>query len=147
MNRMNGSDRSVLNALYGTVGLVGTFLLYWGITWIMTPGYYVSITVPWLDQTLLAAGRYIWIPAAGLLLLTVGISPIITVGARSSRIAQVAIGGLGIVFLCFGGFLGLITLNPFFGFIHISPLILTGIALLAVAFGFHERVPKTMYPS
>lgn len=93
---MNGSDWSVLNALYGTVGLVGAFLLYWGITWIMTPGYYVSITVPWLDQTLLAAGRYIWIPAAGLLLLTVGISPIITVGARSSRIAQVVIGELGL---------------------------------------------------
>lgn len=141
---MNRSNRTALNALYGTVGLVGAFLLYWGITWITTPGYYVSITVPWLDQLLLAVGRYVWIPAVGLLLLTVGISPVIVFGARSSRVLQVVIGGFGLIFLCFGGFLGLITLNPFYGFIHISPLILSGIALLAVAFGFHEWMSRTI---
>lgn len=143
---MNRSNKSVLNVLYGIVGLVGTFLLYWGITQIMTPGYYVSITVPWLDQTLLAADRYVWIPAVGLLLLTVGISPVIIVGARNSRIARVAIGGLGIIFFCFGGFFGLITLSVFYGFVFVSPIILSGIVLLAVALDVHEWVSKIMHP-
>lgn len=144
---MNRSHRAALNALYGIVGLVGACLLYWGLTSIVTPGYDVSITASWLDQLLLAAGRYIWVPAVGLLFLTVGISPVIAAGARKSRVAQVLIGGIGILFLCFGGVLGLLTLNNFFGFIHVSPLLLTGVLLVAVALGFPERTPKTVYPS
>ncbi|WP_248910911.1 hypothetical protein [Halocatena marina] len=110
---MNRSQRVGLNALYGIVGLIGAFLLYWGLTSIVTPGYDVSITVSWLDQLLLVAGRYIWIPAVGVLFLTVGISPVIAAGARKSRVAQILIVGIGILFLCFGGFFGLLSLSIF----------------------------------
>lgn len=142
---MNRSHRSALNVLYGVVGLVGVFLLYWGITSIIIPGYGVSITVPWLDQTLLAAGRYIWIPAVGVLLLTVGISPVIAFGARRSRVAQLVIGGVGLTLLGLGGLLGFVTLNIFFGFIYIFPLLLTGVLLVAVTLGLHEQRPETTY--
>jgi hypothetical protein len=144
---MTESRWSASNGLYGIVGIVGALLLYWGLMSLMNPEYYASITVPWLDQTLRAASRHIWVLASGLLLLTVGLSPVITIGARSSHVAQVVIGVFGILFVCFGGIFTLFTLDRVAGVLFVSPLLLTGVILVAVALNVHGWVSMNTHPS
>lgn len=144
---MNESRWSASTVLYGIVGIVGAFLLYWGLMSLMNPAYYASITVPRLDQTLRAASRHIWVLAIGILLLTVGLIPVIVSVARSSHVAQIAIGGFGIILLCFGGFFTLLTLDPLTGIRYLSPLFLTGVVLITVALNVHGWVSMNTSPS
>ncbi|MCO8245784.1 MULTISPECIES: hypothetical protein [unclassified Haladaptatus] len=142
---MNKSDSS--GVLYGIVGIVGAFLLYWGVVSIMTTSYVPSVTFPWLDRTLTAVGQYVWIPAIGVLLLTVSVSPLVSVGARRSRIGRVTIGGFGVVLLGLGGAITALTISPTWGFLQFSPVVLTGVLLMAIAFGLQDQVSKRVHLS
>lgn len=112
----------------------GLFLLYWGIMSIVSVAYAASVTVPWLDQMLLNISEFVWLPAAGVLLIALGVSPTIAPRARNSRIIRILSGVLGLGFLCLSGFFVFLTLSPFWGFVYISPLFVTGILLLATGF-------------
>lgn len=144
---MDESNRSVLNVLCGITGLVGAFLLYWGVMSLRDPSYIPSVTVPWLDQTLTAVGSYIWIPAIGVFLILVGVSPVVASVVRSSRIAQIVIGALGIGFLLFGGMFAFITLSLVGGLIFVIPLFLIGMMLLVLAFSIRKSTLKNIHPS
>lgn len=144
---MDRPQWSALNVLFGIGGLVGAFLLYWGMRSLMDPSYIPSITIPWLDQTLRAIGQHVWIPAVGVLLLIIGTSPVIIFSTQRSRVARGALCSIGIILLCLGGMFVSVTLNPLFGFLFVSPLILTGTVLIAVALDLHDRALRRILPS
>lgn len=144
---MDKSRLSAPNVLYGISGLVGAFLFSWGIAQLVKQGYASTITVPVIDETLIAVGQHVWVPALGALLLAMGSSPLVVAAVRRSRTARLAVGCFGVGFLCFGGLLAAVTLDPLFGLLFVSPVVLVGVALVAVALGVPSREPKRLFPS
>lgn len=143
---MADSRWSGLTALYGLIGLVGVFLLYWGAMSLVDPSHVPSVTFPWLDQTLTRVGQHLWIPAVGVLFLIVGISPVMIPDARRSRVAQLILCGVGFLFFCVSGALIFISLSPLTLF-YLSPLILTGAIFVEIALGFFEIESMRMFPA
>lgn len=141
---MNESRWSYAHILYGIAGLIGAFLLWWSIISFTTPGYHDAITVSWLDQTLRSVNRYVWVLAVGAILLGGSLWAVIPAGVRSNQFVRIGLGSLGalLIGLCSVFIYFTLVFNPFFGFLFISPFILAGVWLIAVALGIHKRAQR-----
>lgn len=122
------------------VALAGLVLLAWGVASIVLPVHYVTTVRP-LDAVLVAVAAYLWVPALGLLLVSVAATPALHARTGRSTPWAVAVGALGLVLVAFGLFLTAVTLNRLLGAIYVSPITLAGVLFVGVA--LHSRVRRS----
>ncbi|WP_135666892.1 hypothetical protein [Halorhabdus rudnickae] len=115
----------------------GLLIIAWGILSILSyPGY--ATTFRPLDTVLIALSDYLWIPAVGLCILSVGVAPLIRRRVTHNSVWTVGVTVCGVILLCFGGFLTLISVNSVAGLLYLSPLFLSGVVLVVA--GLYHRV-------
>ncbi len=135
---MEKLNRYYKNISFILLIIVGIFLLWWGIRSIVSEPHVPSITVYWLDRSLTDINQYVWLPAVGVFLLTASISPVIAVMAQNNRVIRIVISVTAVGIIAVGGMLVIISLSRIWGIIYVSPVLLTGLLLLATAFDFHN---------
>lgn len=130
---MNGTTRlSQRLASWGAI-LAGLVVLYWGGAAELLPGpIFAPATITWSKQLLATLGQYVWLPAVGVLLVGVCLSPAIAQQVRRNRLAQLAIGLVGLGLIGSGGVALEISASGLGEVVYLLPLFVAGILLVGL---------------
>lgn len=130
MNRTNRLSQRL--ASWGAI-LAGLGVLYWGGGAELLPGpVFAPATVAWGNQLLTTLHQHVWLPAVGVLLVVIGLSPAIAQQVRRNRLAQLAIGLVGLGLIGSGGIILEIPASGLGEIVYLLPLFIAGILLVGL---------------
>jgi hypothetical protein len=130
---MSAENRLSQRIAYWSAILSGVVFLYWGMGKEAISGRLIApVVISQGNQLLTGLSQHVWLPAVGLLLIVLGVSPVITRQVRQNRIAQIGVGLVGLGLIGGGGIFLEIPTSNIGEIMYLSPLFVAGILLVGL---------------